>query len=75
MPLIRQYLVAGNNPDAPGNFIPWLIGRKEVYAYRFPGQRYDIGTLENYRQAVDRFRHGLVSSKQIETIGQADHLG
>ena len=56
LPLIREYLAAGNNPDAPGNFIPWLIGRNEVYAYRFPGQRYDIGTLENYRQAVERFR-------------------
>jgi glucose-1-phosphate thymidylyltransferase len=48
LPLIKQYLDDGNNPDAPGNFVPWLIGKKLVYAYKFEGRRYDIGTLESY---------------------------
>lgn len=48
--LIKQYLTKGNNPDAPGNFIPWLIQRKDVFAYKFAGQRYDIGTLESYQE-------------------------
>ncbi|MBP1622379.1 MAG: transferase protein [Acidobacteria bacterium] len=55
LPLIRQYLAAGNNPDAPGNFIPWLIERREVYAFRFQGQRYDIGTMASYQQAIQIF--------------------
>ena len=52
LPLIRNYLAEGHNTDAPGNFIPWLIQVQEVYAYRFQGNRYDIGTLESYQQAI-----------------------
>lgn len=50
LPLIGQYLAEGNIPDAPGNFIPWLIKHKPVYAYRFSGRFYDIGTLESYAE-------------------------
>ncbi len=46
--LIGQYLDEGNNPDAPGNFIPWLITKKDVYAFKFKGMRFDIGTVESY---------------------------
>ena len=53
LPLLQEYLREGNNPDAPGNLIPWLIGRKEIYAFRFTSDRYDIGTLESY-EAVRR---------------------
>jgi glucose-1-phosphate thymidylyltransferase len=53
LPLIKQYLSEGNNPDAPGNFIPWLIQKETVYAYKFTGYRYDIGTLESYKM-VDK---------------------
>jgi glucose-1-phosphate thymidylyltransferase len=49
--LIKQYLEEGNNPDAPGNFIPWLIKNKAVYAFKFEGERYDIGTFESYEAA------------------------
>jgi len=55
LPLIKQYLNAGNNPDAPGNFIPWLLTQKDVYVYRFSGNRYDIGTLESYQEACKLF--------------------
>ncbi len=51
LPLIKKYLDEGNNPDAPGNFVPWLINHKDVYAYKFSGNRYDIGTLESYELA------------------------
>ena len=40
--LFDKYIGEGNNPDAPGNFIPWLIKHKDVYAYKFEGRRYDI---------------------------------
>lgn len=55
LPLLRQYLAEGNNPDAPGNLIPWLIRRREVRAFRFPGRRYDIGTPESYQEAREAF--------------------
>ena len=50
VPLFAQYLAAGNKPDAPGNFPAWLYRRKEVYAYAFDGDCYDIGTPESYRE-------------------------
>ena len=50
VPLFAQYLAAGNKPDAPGNFPAWLYRRKEVYAYAFEGDCYDIGTPESYRE-------------------------
>ncbi len=52
---IKKYLDEGNNPDAPGNFIPWLIKRKPVHAYRFDGERYDIGAMESYQKVNDLF--------------------
>lgn len=48
VPLFREYLDGGNNPDAPGNFPAWLYKRKEVYAYTFAGECFDIGTPESY---------------------------
>jgi len=53
LPLIRQYLEEGNNPDAPGHFVPYLMGKKPVYAYIFEGMRYDIGTPESYHHICD----------------------
>lgn len=46
--LLPQYLTEGNNADAPGLFIPWLLYKEPVYAFRFGGNRYDIGTVESY---------------------------
>ena len=48
--MFREYLESGNNPDAPGNFPAWLYKRKDVYAYTFSGECYDIGTPESYRE-------------------------
>lgn len=55
--LIKQYLYEGNNPDAPGNFIPYLIEKNEVYAFVFEGKRYDIGTLESYDRVQKIFEN------------------
>lgn len=55
LPLIKQYLDEANNPDAPGYFLPWLIQRKSVYAYKFEGLRYDIGTIESYQKVKKLF--------------------
>jgi glucose-1-phosphate thymidylyltransferase len=54
LPLIKQYLEEGNNPDAPGHFPQWLYTRKEVYAYMMNGECYDIGTIEMYEEMNKR---------------------
>ncbi len=55
VPLFAAYLAAGNKPDAPGNFPAWLYRRKEVYAYTFEGECYDIGTPDSYREVCEIF--------------------
>ena len=51
VPLFKQYLDEGNNPDAPGFFASWLYKRKPVYAYVMNGKCYDIGTHEALKEA------------------------
>ena len=55
IPMIRQYLDEGNNPDAPGFFPSWLYKKKDVYAYRFDGECYDIGTPKSYSEVNEIF--------------------
>ena len=55
VPMFRQYIKEGNKPDAPGYFLEWLYKRKEVYAYTFNGECYDIGTPESYRSVCEEF--------------------
>ena len=53
LPLISEYLDAGHDPDAPGNFIAWLYQQKPVYGKLMPQGRHDIGSPESYREAQD----------------------
>lgn len=65
LPLIEKYLREGNNPDAPGHFVPWLITQKDVYAYVFDATRIDIGTPESYYEAVELQKQGRLFDKRI----------
>lgn len=51
LPLIGQYLGEGQNPDQPGRLPSWLYERTPVYAWRFPGDWYDIGSREQLEEA------------------------
>ena len=53
--LFKEYLDKGNNPDAQGNFIKWLIEKEDVYAYNFEGPWFDIGSFESYNDANKYF--------------------
>ena len=53
---IATYLAEGNPPDQPGNFVAWLHTRAPVYAYRFPGEWYDIGDATQLLEADNRMR-------------------
>lgn len=54
--LLDEYLAAGNNPDAPGNFPAWLFKREPVYAYLFDGTCYDIGTHDAYKEVQELYK-------------------
>jgi glucose-1-phosphate thymidylyltransferase len=51
LPLIRQYIAEGNNPDQPGRFVQWLYPRLPVYTWAVPGIWYDIGSKETLEEA------------------------
>lgn len=51
LPMIRQYVDEGNNPDQPGRLIQWLHTRTPVYAWNVPGTWYDIGSKETLAEA------------------------
>ena len=51
LPLIKQYLAEGNNPDQPGRLIQWLYPRQSVYTWSVPGIWYDIGSKETLEEA------------------------
>jgi glucose-1-phosphate thymidylyltransferase len=51
IPLIRQYIAEGNNPDQPGRLVQWLYRLTPVYVWRVPGLWYDIGSKESLEEA------------------------
>jgi glucose-1-phosphate thymidylyltransferase len=55
LPLIRQYVAEGNNPDQPGRLVEWLYPRVAFYTWRVPGRWYDIGSAETLREADEVF--------------------
>jgi glucose-1-phosphate thymidylyltransferase len=58
LPLIRQYVAEGNNPDQPGRLVQWLYPRTPVYTWRVPGIWYDIGSKETLEEANRIFAKG-----------------
>jgi glucose-1-phosphate thymidylyltransferase len=55
LPLIRQYVAEGNNPDQPGRLVQWLYPRVDFYTWLVPGTWYDIGSAETLREADEVF--------------------
>ena len=51
LPLIKQYVAEGNNPDQPGRLVQWLYPRTPVYTWEVPGLWYDIGSKETLEEA------------------------
>jgi glucose-1-phosphate thymidylyltransferase len=51
LPLVEEYLTAGNNPDQPGRLIEWLYRREPVYVWPVPGKWIDIGSPETLAEA------------------------
>jgi len=49
--LFQEYLEGGNNPDAPGHFLEWLVKREKVYALLSGERCLDIGSPESLEKA------------------------
>ena len=48
--IIQHFLHSGKNTDAPGQFVSWLADKQPIYAYKFVGMRYDIGSIAGYEE-------------------------
>ena len=60
LPLIRQYVEEGNNPDQPGRLVQWMYQRTPFYTWRVPGIWYDVGSKETLEEANRIFsRHRM----------------
>jgi glucose-1-phosphate thymidylyltransferase len=61
LPLIKQYIAEGNNPDQPGRLIQWLYPRTPVYTWTVPGLWFDIGSKETLDEANRIFGREVVA--------------
>jgi glucose-1-phosphate thymidylyltransferase len=64
--LVDTYLAGGNPPDQPGNFVAWLQAREPVYAYRFPGDWWDIGDHAQLLEADNMMRRRVGLPERAE---------
>jgi glucose-1-phosphate thymidylyltransferase len=55
LPLIKQYVAEGNNPDQPGRLVQWLYPRVPFYTWQVPGIWFDIGSKETLEEANQIF--------------------
>ncbi len=51
LPLIRQYIAEGNNPDQPGRLVQWMYQRTPFYTWKVPGLWFDVGSKETLEEA------------------------
>ncbi len=56
VPMFKQYIDEGNNYDAPGNFLAYLYKKQPVYAYKFEGTCYDVGTHKALAEVNEIFK-------------------
>ena len=63
LPMIRQYVEEGNNPDQPGRLVQWMYQRTPFYTWQVPGIWYDVGSKETLEEA-DRIFSNLSAGAQ-----------
>lgn len=56
LPLIRDCMEHGCGFDAPGNLAHYLAGATTLHAWPMPGSRFDIGSMDSYREAQTLFQ-------------------
>ncbi len=54
--LLREYLDETQKADKAGDYIHWLVAKKEVYGFQFEGSWYDIGSVESLKEAQSKFK-------------------
>lgn len=55
LPFIGKYVKMQSKLDAPGYYISWLSREDKVYGFRFEEDWYDIGSIESYNKADEKY--------------------
>ncbi|MDE5793459.1 MAG: nucleotidyltransferase family protein [Muribaculaceae bacterium] len=55
LPLIRECMDHGCGFDAPGNLAHYLTDVTLLHAWPMPGSRFDIGSMDSYQEAQERY--------------------
>lgn len=67
--LIPRYIEEGNNRDAFGYLLQWLIKKRPVYGFIFDSPWFDIGSFEAYDQANVYYRKNRINTiKERKTV-------
>lgn len=53
--LIRHSIEHGCGKDAPGNLAHYMVENTTMHAWEMSAERFDIGSLDTYYEAVERF--------------------
>ena len=53
--MIQDYVRESQKTDKAGDFIRWMVEKKQVYGFKFEGTWYDIGSVESYNEAQEFF--------------------
>lgn len=56
LPVIKECLNHGCGCDAPGNLAHYLAGVSTLHAWHMPASRFDIGSLDSYHEAQQKFK-------------------
>ena len=53
--LIRHSVENGCGKDAPGNLAHYMVEHTDMHAWHMTGGRFDIGSIDTYKEAVDKY--------------------
>ena len=53
--LVRNSVANGCGKDAPGNLAHYMVEKTEMHAWPMSAGRFDIGSLDTYREACEKF--------------------
>lgn len=67
LPLIKTFIDEDNNGDAPGMLLGWLLEHSPIHVFIFQGMRYDIGTIESYKEIQEIFKKRESSKKDSKS--------
>lgn len=52
---VRHSVENGCGKDAPGNLAHYMVEKTEMHAWKMTGGRFDIGSLDTYKEACEKF--------------------